>query len=397
MRAHRMHHVIRSLILVAVSVVAVACQLEPDLESYPTSSLGLQANVPSAAEIDEDSSELRFLVLPSEVFETLIQDSHEEESEPGGFPDIESTYADLLEEGEAFYLEESLAEEDALAGEIEAELVPGEYHAWLAVGPEEAFNEDENEDNGGNEDESAASIESVYFDATYFDWDELNEADSPGIVDPDNLLDPVDLQPGEVIELSFSLQRIPEPEEPEDGLNISVSGTVFDPLGEEPVGGASIAGFDGEELLFETESEPDGEFSDEFVVPEELEGEEIDIQASAAGYSGETLTLEVAEEILDLIFQLPLEEMIVTGVVTDLDSGEGVEGAEVTLLEGLFEPAELEGATTDADGQYELEFELPPEPALELEVTSEGYLEETYNVENLTREKMIGKPISRRN
>ncbi|MCS4051317.1 hypothetical protein GGP87_003133 [Salinibacter ruber] len=171
-------------------------------------------------------------------------------------------------------------------------------------------------------------------------------------------------------------------------VEATASGTVTDSDAGDPIEGASVTGTrpDGGEQLFEATTSSDGTYDVTFEVADEPS--EVEIAASADGFEMGSKTVSFSEEIA-ADFGLPpsTTQATASGTVTDEDTGDPIEGANVTGTrpdggDQLFQ------ATTSSDGTYEATFGVADEPS---EITVQA---EAENFDSGERSASFGEQIT---
>ncbi|ESS04725.1 MAG: carboxypeptidase regulatory-like domain protein, partial [uncultured archaeon A07HR67] len=162
----------------------------------------------------------------------------------------------------------------------------------------------------------------------------------------------------------------------------SLSGTVINTTSKDPIEGATIEAVDAE---FSATTDSNGTYEIDGISPGEYT-----IVVSADGYADTERTVEVTTEGVEEDFELGAPASV-SGVVTEENNESNTLGnATLTLLNSDNE--EVETVTTDPDGAYT--FDSLEEGGYRIEVSREGYQDETVRPINLSPGQSLTRDIS---
>lgn len=167
----------------------------------------------------------------------------------------------------------------------------------------------------------------------------------------------------------------PEPDEPSE-VDVDVAGAVTSAENDEPIGGASVEVLraDNGNTLASATTDTTGSYEATFTIEESGTPDQIRLELSAEGFVDKEVSTGFQPSVTkDVTLEAMSMEASASGMVTDSDTGDPIEGASVTGTrpdggEQLFE------TTTSSDGTYEASFEVADEPSeIEISANADGF------------------------
>ncbi len=156
----------------------------------------------------------------------------------------------------------------------------------------------------------------------------------------------------------------PEPDEPSE-VSVDVTGTVTSAGTDKPIGGASVEVLraDNGNTLASATTDTTGSYEATFTIEEPDAPDQLQLELSAEGFVDKEVSTGFQPSVTeDVRLEAMSVEASASGMVTDSDTGNPIEGASVTGIrpdggEQLFE------TTTSSDGTYETTFGVADEPS----------------------------------
>lgn len=330
-----------ALLLLALTA---ACYLpdSPDNVRSPGVSISPRFSAFEAGEFE--NIEVELWALPRALLESVVDETDFAEV-PLFLP---STYSDLLSSNRAAHA--TRAWNGSASREFELSLEPGAYHFQVTVSAELDGNEER------------------FLGATWFDWNDLASYSAKAYTPA------MQLQRGTISVVDLDVRNIQS--FVSVGTERFITLDIFvDDDNEMPLEGAAVTILAGDVTVASGQSDPNGFYQVvDLGIPEAAESLEILVEAADRFPQSVQLPLNETDTTYSASITLPSTFVTVSGNVIDAFTLEGLAGAQVvftSLPGGLLAPV---GSTTNIDGDYSANLNLPVgESEIEMTVSLVGY------------------------